>query len=403
MTIAAPGQATQILDGIRVVELTDVIAGPFAGKLLADLGADVLKIEPLAGDSARRHGPFLNDVPQRETSAIFLQYNTNKRSVRLNVATRAGRRLLQTLLDHADVFLYDLPPALQSRYRLTPAQLRQGRARLIVTSLTPYGLSGPSADLPSSPLTRMHSAGAPMNLIRIYGSQAVRPVSTGAYVNEADCGMACALATVAALIERGAAGDGQVVEVSAQEALMALDRVDLSVAYNDPPNEPLARGRAGPRMACSDGYVIVAAILPKQWRGMAQILGDPGWAFDGQGELKDGLEDKERLRAALDDWAAGQTRDAVYRAAQAHSLPVGPIHTPSEVLRSEQERQRGFFECISHPRAGELEYTRFASVFADAPAQPRRPAPLLGADSSGVLPAILGGWNAAQARRAGVA
>src|SRR5262249_35887959 len=140
------------LVGVRVVELAGGVAGPHAGKLLADFGALVTKLEPPGGDRARHAGPFKDDVPHPETSAPFLRLNTNKRSVVAGIETAAGRDLLSGLLAGADVLIEDLPPGRLSELGLDPAGLVRGQPGLVVCSVTPFGQSGPYAHLPESDL-----------------------------------------------------------------------------------------------------------------------------------------------------------------------------------------------------------------------------------------------------------
>ena len=397
----------RILDDIRVVELTDFVAGPFAGRILSDFGADVIKIEPPRGDSARRRGPFAHAVPHRETSALFLHYNTNKRGLRLDIGTRAGLRLLNTLLDDADVFLSDLEPSELERYGLTT--VREGRPSLIVASITPHGLHGPAVDLPSTPYTRMHGAGTAHVLVRGLGADLGKPLPTGAYVNEADGGTACAIATLAALIARGpdrGVGDGQVAEVSVLEAMSSLDRVELSISRNDGPGRPMGRrGLFGGRLECKDGYIICAMPQPHQWAGMVHAMGDPDWALDDDGNpIQRGDENAEMLFKNLSAWCAEHTREEIYRSAQARSAPVGPIYSPSEVMASEQEAARGFFRPLDHEVAGTLQYTTTSALYSQAAPPPNAAAPLLGeANHRLIAPALGDGWSAATARRAGVA
>jgi CoA:oxalate CoA-transferase len=410
------------LDGIRVVEFCDFVAGPFAGRILADFGAEVIKVELPRGDRGRRFGPFAETPgrgagPHRESGALYLHYNTNKQSVRIDIDTRAGRRLLNSLLDDADVFLSDLTPAEQEHFGLSAGAVRDNRPWLIVASVTPYGLTGPAVDLPSTPLTRMHSAGTAHVLVRGLGSDLGKPVSTGGNVNEADGGMACAIATIGALIARGpdrGTGDGQIAEVSVQEAMSSLDRVDISIARHDgAPTFSKRPAGFGGLIKCQDGYIVSVMPQPHQWAGMVHAMGDPEWALDENGDILDRSgEGSEGLNQGFRDWCAEHTREEIYRTAQSHSAPVGAVYRPSEVMASEQEQARAFFSPIDHPEAGRFDYTTTSALYSGTAAPPRRPAPILGSANatifkatalSGALPSASSGWTTATARRAGVA
>ena len=397
-----------------------------AGKILADLGADVIKIEPPTGDSARRAGPFPSHIPHREASALFLQYNTNKRSVRLNLHTRSGRRLLDALLNDADVLIIDLAPATLRHHAIDLEALRATRPRLIVASLTPHGLSGPDADAPSSPLTRAHRGGAAQALARSVTATPdaeQRPTSNGAHLNESDGGVLCALSTIAALIDREERGEGQIVEVAGQEAITSLDRVELSLNFNDTSgtNSSSSGGGFGGRLQTSDGYIISVTLHTHQWAGMVKTMGNPDWAFDADGELKSRTDHGPELQQHFAAWVRERPSDAIYHDAQANGVPVGPVLTPNELLHSEHQRLRGFFEELplqldadhdsdhdSDQPSVALPYPRFPSRFSATPIADRRSAPRLGEHTRAVLDGLLNQdgpstWTAAQARRAGIA
>lgn len=394
-----------LLDGLRVVELATEVAAPFAGKLLADAGAETIKVEPPGGDAARRMAPFAGVGPGRETSTVFLHYNTSKRSAALDLLTAAGKRVLQGLLHDADALVTDWPPSCLEEAGLSPEALREAHPRLIVAALTPWGLDGPAAEWPSSALTRAHASGAAAGVRRNLGADGGSPIMAGARVHEADAGLALALAVWAALIARDRTGEGQIVDVAATEAMMTIDRVDISIAANDGGPPPIMRsGRTsfGGRMDCVDGHVITVTPQPHQWRGLLSAMGDPAWAYDAEGKLRDRLELADTAQEAIDEWAGARTRDEVYRLLQAESAPAGPVLRPSEVMVSEQEQLRGFFETLEHPAVGPASYAQFAAEWTETPRAARGPAPQLGEATNELIAPQLAPWTAAQARRAGV-
>ncbi len=394
-----------LLDGLRVVELATEVAAPFAGKLLADAGAETLKIEPPGGDSARRMAPFAGGRPHHESSTVFLHYNTSKRSAVLDLLTTAGKRVLRSLLGEADVLVTDWTPSCLAEAGADPETLRREHPRLIIAALTPWGLDGPAAEWPSSALTRAHASGAAAGVRRNLGADGGSPIMAGARVHEADAGLALALAIWAALIARDTTGEGQIVDVAAVEAMMTIDRVDISIAANDGGPPPIMRsGRTsfGGRMDCADGHVITVTPQPHQWGGLLRAMGDPEWGFDADGKLRDRLEISDTAQAAIDEWAGARTRDEVYRLLQTESAPAGPVLRPSEVMASEQEQLRGFFEMIEHPDVGAASYTQFAADWSETPRASRTHAPRLSEATSEIAAAHLRPWTPAQARRAGV-
>ena len=401
-----PAPGPPLLEGIQVVELAEEVAGPFAAKLLADAGARTVKIEAPDGDMARRMAPFAEPSPHRETSTTWLAYNTSKQSVVLDLETSAGRRVLQKLVAAADVFVTDRSPAQLSRLDLSPDDLRERYPHLIIAAVTPFGLIGSAAEWPSTALTRAHASGSAAGVRRNLGANTGAPLMAGAKVHEADGGTALALATWAALIARERYGHGQIVDVASTDAMMNMDRVDISIAHNDggPPARPPTKGGSafGGRLECSDGHLIAVTPQSHQWAGLIKAMGDPDWAFDADGQLLDRMELGDEASDAIEQWAGARTRDEVFRALQSNSAPAGPVMRPSEVMNSEQERVRGFFDVLEHPVAPSGRYPQFAAQWTGSARARRSAAPLLGSSSADVTRPYLSPWTPAQARRAGV-
>ncbi len=404
--ITQPDLGPPLLEGVRVVELAEEVAGPFAAKLLADAGAETVKVETPVGDMARRMAPFAEPSPHRETSTTWLAYNTSKHSVVLDLESSAGRRLLQALVAAADVFVTDRTPAQLTGLNLNPEELRERYPQLIVAAVTPFGLIGSAAEWPSTALTRAHASGSAAGVRRNLGANTGAPLMAGAKVHEADGGTALALAIWAALIARERYGHGQIVDVASTDAMMNMDRVDISIAHNDggPPARPPTKGGSafGGRLECSDGHLIAVTPQSHQWSGLIKAMGDPGWAFDSEGNLIDRMELGETAGEAIEEWAGARTRDEVFRALQSNSAPAGPVMRPSEVMNSEQERVRGFFDILDHPVAPSGRYPQFAAQWTGSQRAPRSAAPLLGSSSADVTRPLLSPWTPAQARRAGV-
>ena len=416
MTTPSP-QATQpsrteqaggppLLDGVRVIELAEDIAGPFAAKLLADAGAETIKIEPTGGDRARRTAPFAEPAPHRETSITWLAYNTSKRSVVLDLESAAGRRLLLELISNADVFVTDRTPEQLGGLGLSPHELHDRLPQLIIAVVTPFGLVGSASEWPSTALTRAHASGSAAGVRRNLGASAAAPLMAGANVHEADGGTALALATWAALIVRDRDGHGQIVDVSSVEAMMNMDRVDISIAHNDggpPPMPPRKGGSAfGGRLECADGHLIAVTPQNHQWAGLIKAMGDPEWAYDADGRLIDRLQLGDEAAEAIEQWAGARTRDEVFRALQVNSAPAGPVLRPSEVMNSEQMQVREFFDVLEHPIADAARYPQFAARWNRARRANRKAAPLLGSASTDAMRGHLHPWTPVQARRAGV-
>ena len=379
------------LAGLRVVELCGMISGPYCTKLLADLGAEVVKVEePTRGDPTRRAGPFPQDVPHPERSGLFLYLNTNKLGVTLNAVAASGRRLLRELLRDADVLVEDLPPGRAEALGLSYEALATAYPELIVTSITPFGSSGPYRDWQAYHLNLYHGSGHSSFIYQDPREAAKGPVVGGGYIGEYDVGLAAALATLAAVLVRPKTGRGQQVEVTKLEALVALERVDIARFANDP--TPIRRpGMVGGLVRCRDGYVVITAVQNRQWQGLMEIMGNPAWAQDEicRDEISRSLHRNE-IQPYVEEWAAHYTGEELYRRGQEANVPVGPVRTVAEVMAWEQARERGFFADIEHPEAGRLEYLTAAYGFSETPWRAERPAPLLGEHNDEVYCGRLG-------------
>ena len=408
----APDHPTQphppaLIDGVRVVELCDARAGrvaaAFTGKLLAGFGADVVKIEPPGGDASRREGPFAGNVPSAETSATFLHYNTGKRGVTLDITSALGFRLLESLLDSADVFLTDLERAAWPPALIESVQRRGETQALLVVAVTPFGIDGPDADVPSAPLTVAHASAGAWNLVSGFGARGSDPMPLPAHTFAADAGLSAAVATLAALHERASSGIGQLIDASEVEAIATLDRVDTSIHVNGPAMNTDRDPRDG-MMECHDGFAFLVTGQGRQWRSMLKLMGDPSWAFGDDGELRPRTATAAEARDAMQEWVGDHSKAEVYHATQAAGVPTGPVLTPTEVLASDQEAARGFFEPITHPVAGTLRYPGYSARFGDLELR-SGPAPTIGQHNAEILAPLLaalpGGWSLAQARRAG--
>jgi crotonobetainyl-CoA:carnitine CoA-transferase CaiB-like acyl-CoA transferase len=379
------------LAGLRVVELCEMIAGPYCAKALADMGAEVVKVEkPACGDPARRAGPFPQDVPHPERSGLFLYLNTNKRSVTLDITRPTGRRLLGDLLRDADIVVEDLPPGRADALGLGHEALSAVYPELIVTSITAFGTSGPYRDWRAYHLNIYHGSGHSSFIYQDPREAARGPVVAGAYVGEYDAGMAAALATMAAVLGRQETRRGQEIEVSKQEAMVALERVDIARFANDP--SPMKRpGMVGGLVRTRDGHIVITAVLNQQWLGLVEVMGNPAWAQDEM--CRDEIsrsQYRDQIQPHIEEWAAGCTSEDVYRRAQEAGVPLGPVRTVAEVMAWEQARERGFFAEIEHPEAGRMEYPTTSCRFSETPWEAERPAPLLGQHNDEVYCGRLG-------------
>ncbi|MGB6836965.1 MAG: CoA transferase [Dehalococcoidia bacterium] len=367
------------LEGLRVLEYARMVSGPYCAKLLADLGAEVVKIEqPSLGDPARQKGPFPGDLPHPEKSGLFLYLNTNKLGITLDVQTEEGRKVFRELAQEADILIEDSPPGRMEELGLNYESLSALNPRLIVTSITPYGQTGPYRDRKSYHLNLYHASGHSAFVYIAPSETEGPPVVAGGLVGDYDAGLTAAVATLGALFWRLHTGEGQHVDISELEALVGLERVEVNHFANNP--EPRRwPGMIGGLMPCKDGYVVITAAQDHQWWALVELMGNPAWAQEE--ECKNEFtrsQHRDEIQPRILEWMRQHTREEIYHQGQRLNVPVGPVRTVEEIAGWEQARQRGFFAELDHAEAGRLTYLTAAYRLSETPWRGERAAPLLG-------------------------
>ena len=379
------------LAGLRVLELGEMVAAPFCGKLLASLGADVVKIEPpKTGDPSRRRGPFPNDSPHPERSGMFLYLNTGKRSVTLDLNDPKGREILRALAANADVVIHDSTPAVAEERGLRWESLSETNPALIVAAVTPFGSIGPNADFAAHDVNVFHAGGEgnllPNGLaLDTFPDRA--PIAAGGMMASYQGGLTAAVGILGAVIEQWNRGTGQAVDCSMQEAQLAIGYLPVQRLEAEGFVETRFSRffRMGGVMPASDGFVELLTLEPRQWEGLGHLLGDPEWASPEK--FRDPAAHGAAMNDNLRQWTAEHTRDWLYREGQAHGVPIASYLTPAEVFASPQQRDRGFFSEVAHPEAGSYDYAGPPFRLSETPPVLRR-APLLGEHNAEVLGAL---------------
>jgi crotonobetainyl-CoA:carnitine CoA-transferase CaiB-like acyl-CoA transferase len=381
----APGELA--LTGARVVELAEGIAGPYTAKLLADLGADVIKVEQLpAGDYARQHGPFPGHQPHPERSGLFLYLNTNKRGVTLDLDSAAGQDFLRALLAQAEVFIEDRPPGWLTARGLGYDTVRQDCPDLVMTSITRFGQTGPQAGYQGYPLTTAHAGGEAYTLpgrlsLELFPDR--EPVQPGGSLGEYDSGLCAAVATLGAVLS----GMGQHVDVSQQEALMNLNRPTMAhyFAYG----EVIGRQRGyafGGAIPCQDGYVLLRPIEDNHWHGLARAMGREELIDDERFRTRQARTDNGALLNELVlAWTMQHTKVALYERIAGTGCPIGYFATAEDVVHSPQLAAHEFFVPCAHPAVEDVLLPSAPYRLSRTPWRLRRPAPLLGQHNQEIL------------------
>jgi crotonobetainyl-CoA:carnitine CoA-transferase CaiB-like acyl-CoA transferase len=371
----------QALAGLRVLECGEMVAAAYATKLLADLGADVIKIESPAGDASRRRGPFAGGTADPERSGLYLYLNTNKRGVVLDVTRPRGRAALERLAERADVLVHNLPPEVMDSTGMTYDRLAAHNPRLVMTSITPFGLSGPRRDWYATDLT-LWNAGGIAYLNGSPDAEDLPPLAPFGHQSQYQGALNAAIASLGALFTRLRTGRGQHIVVSIQESLAAI----LELTFEYWPYSGLIASRLGQRpiqplafLECQDGWIFICCVEEHQWREFVRMIGSPEWAeleiFANR--LSRG-ENWDALRIFLEEWAREQRVTDVYQAAQRRRIPFAPVSTMGDLLSSDHLKTRGFFAVLNPPGAAPITVPGAPYKMSATPWTIRRPAPRLG-------------------------
>jgi CoA:oxalate CoA-transferase len=375
----------------RIIDLSTNPMGGYATRMLAAYGAEVIKVEqPGTGDPTRSLGPFPNDEPHPERCATSLFLDFNKKSVTLDLRQPRGRELLDALLARADAMVMTFTPSEIDALGLTYANLEPRFPRLVVTSITPFGLSGPYRDFNACDLVREAMSG----WLFQSGEPDKAPTRTRGEMPTAMVpGLLAASGTLAALAWRAESGEGQLVEIAAMEAMLAASRYyETTYAQRGAVIRRLGT-TLGP-MYCyrpaRDGWTALCAATDQQRELMAHLMGLSELANDPAlqpGDNSSGNHDE--IVARVDSWAREHDRDETFHLLQQTRVPCGYLTRADEVLQLEQLRARDAFVRVDHPMAGALEYPGAPFKMGVTGFHPNR-APLLGEHNRDIYQSELG-------------
>ena len=379
------------LRGVRVVEWSNSVSAPFCGKLLGELGADVIKIEPPGrGEDSRSSGPFPNREPHPERSGLFLFANLNKRGMTLDLETDAGRGLLDRLLESADVFLENQPIVSLERAGLDYQSLKARHPHLIATSISPYGRSGPYQRYQGNDLT-VNALGGLSFGTGFPGREPLRtPLHQASYL----AGVGAAFATIVALLGRDLTGRGQQVDVAEAQVVGTL-----LTGYHLPTYiyRGIAGSRSGNRMRlglfpncvlpCRDGYVCIDAPQLEQYQRFLDLLGDQEWMQDPRYRDRRAMSDQypEEAESLIAPWFMEHTKEEILQLCLKNRVPCVPVLNFDEVLSGSQLNSRDYFQEFGHPEAGDFRYPGPPYRLSASPSLLVRAAPTLGQHNREIL------------------
>jgi len=384
----------QALSDLRVLDLTWYIAGPYCTKLLADYGADVVKVErPGSGDPARNMGPFLGDAPHPEKSGLFAHLNTNKRSITLNLKDAAGRKLFKQLVTEVDVLVESFRPHVMPGLGLGYEVLKELNSRLVVASISNFGQTGPYREFKASDIVE-YAMGGPMYNT---GLPEREPVKLGGTVTTTMGGNVAAPYILGALWAATEQGIGQHVDISLFE--IQLGQAErrpsyiLNYAYSgDVSVRAAGGGTLGIPYAiypCKDGYVQFMT-MPEWWPRVSRMMNKPELLTDPRfADFDNRLRHQAEFESEfLLPWLMSHAKREVTQAAQSEREAALPVSTAADLVTDPQFQERAFFVHIDHAVMGSLRYPGAPGKLAEGGWVIRRPAPLLGQHNAEVYGAL---------------
>ncbi len=377
------------LSGVRVLDLTRVVAGPYCSMFLGDLGAEVVKVEqPGAGDDTRGWGPPFAGGE----SAYYLCINRNKQSLTLDLKSKRAVELLRDLVKAADVIIENFRPGTMERLGLGEKELRELNPRLIYASLTGFGADGPMSDWPGYDLIVQAWGG----LMSITGTPEGEPVKVGVAIIDLVAGLMLGKAVAAALFAREKIGVGQRIDTSLLEAEVA-SLINVGSNYLVGGKVPTRWGNAHPNIVpyqnfqTADGYLVIGVASEVIWKrfceavGQRDLINDPRFADNSKR-----VENRSELIAILSKTFLQRRNDAWFKLLTDAEVPCAPVQTIDQVFQAPQVLQRDMLIEVDHPTAGKVRMAGIPVKFSVTPASVRMPPPLLGEHNDAILRTWLG-------------
>jgi crotonobetainyl-CoA:carnitine CoA-transferase CaiB-like acyl-CoA transferase len=362
---------------MRVLDLTQIMSGPTCSMLLADMGADVIKVEKLPGgdDSRGYREPLVNGV-----SAPFMMMNRNKRGIAVNLKHDQGRALLLRMVQHADVLVENFRGGTLDKLGLGYEALKRANPALIYCAISGYGRSGPYADKGGFDLIAQGFAG----LMSITGEPGRPPAKSGNAVSDMNAGILGALGILAAYVHKLKTGKGQIVDTSLSDAALQQLYWHAAIFFaTGQSSEPTGSAHilTAPYQAfeASDGWINIGGANQANWERIAEVLGHPEWREDPRFVTNsDRMAHRVELVDLMNAVLRKRTRAQWQAAFDAAGVPAGPVHTVGEALSHPQTLARGMVVEVEHPQAGLTRAIGCPIHFSATPTQITRPAPLLG-------------------------
>ncbi len=407
MSLASDNASTtqSALAGVRVVECTGMASASFCARLLADAGADVVKVEPPDGDPYRHRGPFPDGQPDPDWSGMFLYLNTNKRGVKLDLQNEAHKATFDAIVAGADILVVGGQSADIERQGLRRETLQNLNPGLIVAAITPFGLSGPNSSFVGDELTAVAAGGlsfaTPGVPDGVQDPASEPPLTANTPLAELMTGVLGSAACVAALLSRQFSGQGCEIDLSLQEGVAAVMPYELAhAAYHEPKKREMLGFALMPNvyLPCKDGYVVLMAVLEGHWRNLMEAAGNPEWGeLEVFGNARERGRNWDALEPLLLEWTMSRTGEEIARLAQERGVPCFPAYTVGQMMESDHVRERAFLRDLNSPQGTRFSLPGHPIRMSATPWRSFRPAPRLGQHTAEVMQDWLG-WTDGKAK-----
>jgi crotonobetainyl-CoA:carnitine CoA-transferase CaiB-like acyl-CoA transferase len=373
-----------LLTGVRVLELGEMVAVPFAGKQLAELGAEVVKIEPPDGDRSRHYGPYPpghHGDPER--SGLFLGLNTNKDSIVLDFDRPADVDRLHQLVGEADIVLHGLRPSQAEAVGLDADALIARHPSLVTCAITPFGSTGPHAEWHAEEITVVHGGGWGYLIPGDAPDDSQPPLTVFGHPAHCQAGLAAAFAAVGAFVKADTSGCGDHIDFSIQAHVASmLESHFIAWSYQ----QNISRRHGGRLLnpwgiyECADGLIFLVTVEQDQWERLVEMMGSPDWATAAVFATQtDRAANRDVLDIYLNEWTRGRRVDELFHAGQEQRICFAPVFTMADLAEQQHLHDRGFFTDINHEHAGVLRHMeRPYKINAGAARREHRGAPTLG-------------------------
>ncbi|MEM1855456.1 MAG: CoA transferase [Candidatus Methanomethylicaceae archaeon] len=381
------------LEGIRVLSVTQALFGPYCGMLLADLGAEVIKIEkPGTGDMNREWGPFFPGVEGPDKSGYYVSIHRNHKSITLNLKTKKGQEILKELVKISDVLIENFRPGTLDSWGIGYEELKKVNPRLIYACGSGFGHSGPYRDWSSYDIIGQAMSG----FMDLNGWPDKPPCRAGSSIGDIIAGMFLCIGILAALRYRDITGKGQKVDVAQMDSMLAVLE-NAVIRYTLEGKPPTRIGAKHPTITpfdifkAKDGYVVIAAGNDAIWRRLCNVMGKPELADDPRfatNPLR--CKHESELKPIIEEWTKDKTRWEIVNLLLANDVPSAPVYNVAEAVEDPQTKAREMIVEVDQPQYGKVRIVGCPIKFSETPIRVFKPAPLLGQHTEEVLTQLLG-------------